>query len=228
LYSSSNKQSSLYDETLAALEEAAAEDNAESSDENYDANDFESEDSTPPSQNNYYDDSIKTDARDEESESHSSLGSGFQYVSGGAGEGKQHLTPDGHMTNKDEVKSDEDLPAYCHPPNPCPVDYKGDDCDSRPYEEFTSEYSKRYQEQQNCMCDDDHNDCHKSVRSKLGDKYSPVVAKKSPRSKRSVRHGVKSLSNGKQQYRTRSRNNSRSKNNNAIKLNVVAKKSSKA
>jgi hypothetical protein len=168
LYSSSNKQSSLYDDTLAALEEAAAEDNAESSDENYDANDFESEDSTPPSQNNYYDDSIKTDARDEESESHSSLGSGFQYVSGGAGEGKQHLTPDGHMTNKDEVKSDEDLPAYCHPPNPCPVDYKGDDCDSRPYEEFTSEYSKRYQEQQNCMCDDDHNDCHKSVRSKLG------------------------------------------------------------
>jgi hypothetical protein len=168
LYSSSNKQSSLYDDTLAALEEAAAEDNAESSDENYDANDFESEDSTPPRQNNYYDDSIKTDARDEESESHSSLGSGFQYVSGGAGEGKQHLTPDGHMTNKDEVKSDEDLPAYCHPPNPCPVDYKGDDCDSRPYEEFTSEYSKRYQEQQNCMCDDDHNDCHKSVRSKLG------------------------------------------------------------
>ena len=170
LYSPSNKQGSLYDDTLAALEDAIAEDN-ESSDENYDANDFESEDSSQPSQNNYFDDSIKTDARDEESESHSSLGSGFQYVSGGAGEGKQHLTPDGHMSNKDEVKSDEDLPAYCHPPNPCPVGYVGEDCDSRPYEEFTSEYSKRYQEQQNCMCDDDHNDCHKSVRSKLGVKF---------------------------------------------------------
>lgn len=164
LYSS--KQGGSYDDTLAALEDAIAEE-SESSDENYDINDFENEDSSQPSQNNYYDDSIKTDARDEESESHSSLVSGFQYVSGGAGEGKQHLTPDGHMSNKDEVKSDEDLPAYCHPPNPCPVGYIGEDCDSRPHEEFTSEYSKRYQEQQNCMCDSDHNECHKP-RSKFG------------------------------------------------------------
>jgi hypothetical protein len=69
------------------------------------------------------------------------------------------LHPDGGVENKEEVKSDEDLPAYCDPPNPCPVGYLGEDCDARPFEEFTAAYSKSYQEQQNCMCDDDHNDC---------------------------------------------------------------------
>lgn len=102
----------------------------------------------------------------EETASHSSLMAGHQYVSGGAGEGKQHLHPDGTVNNKEEIKSDEDLPAYCDPPNPCPLGYLGDDCDARPYHEFSAEYSKAYQEQQNCMCDDDHNDCQKSSKSK--------------------------------------------------------------
>ena len=143
-----DKNGNSFDETLAALEEAIAEEN-NSGDENYDANEFESDDSATSDQNNLYDDVIKADPREEETESHSSLGSGFQYVSGGAGEGKQHLQPDGRLSNKDEVKTDEDLPAYCHPPNPCPVGYNGEDCDRRPYEEFTAEYSKNYQEQQN-------------------------------------------------------------------------------
>jgi hypothetical protein len=247
----SNRQGSLYDEidtsdsyknTLAALEAAAAaaDDNDSVDDqENYDNQDqdqdqLSSDDNINSDQNNYYDDVIKADPRDEETESHSSLGSGFQYVSGGAGEGKQNLKPDGHLANKEEVKSDEDLPAYCDPPNPCPVGYDGEDCDKRPYEEYTAEYSKNYQEQQNCMCDDDHNECHKSVRSKsndkiadllnnlqmskLGEKYSAVVAKKSPRVKRGVR-----TSHGKKQNKTRSRN---SLKNQAIKIDIVAKKSS--
>ena len=41
-------------------------------------------------------------------------------VAGGAGEGKQHLKPDGQQENIQEVKTDEVLPFYCHPPNPCP------------------------------------------------------------------------------------------------------------
>lgn len=98
---------------------------------------------------------------DEESESHSSLIGGHQYVSGGAGEGQQHLKPDGKINNKEETKSDEDLPAYCDPPNPCPLNYIGEDCDSRPYKYFTADFSKKYQEQQNCMCDEDHNECSK-------------------------------------------------------------------
>ncbi len=110
------------------------------------------------------------------------------------------MQPDGSVLNKEEVKSDEDLPAYCDPPNPCPIGYSGDDCDSRPYEEYTAEFSKNYQEQQNCMCDDDHNECKRTIRSKsndkmadlikeiqqakLDDRFSGVVAKKSPRNRR--------------------------------------------
>lgn len=44
---------------------------------------------------------------------------------GGAGEGKQHLKPEGEQENKQEVKSDEVLPFYCHPPNPCPKGMTG-------------------------------------------------------------------------------------------------------
>lgn len=107
---------------------------------------------------------------EEELEMHSSLIGGHQYVSGGAGEGKQHLQPDGAVDNKEEIKSDEDLPAYCDPPNPCPIGVISDDCDPRPFQEFSAEYSKTYQEQQNCMCDDDHNECHKSNKVKSQDK----------------------------------------------------------
>lgn len=50
---------------------------------------------------------------------------GHQYVQGGAGEGRQHLKPDGSVDNVQVVKSDSVLPAYCNPPNPCPVGYTG-------------------------------------------------------------------------------------------------------
>jgi hypothetical protein len=43
---------------------------------------------------------------------------GHQYVSGGAGEGPHRLKP--------QVKTDASLPAYCNPPNPCPVGYTED------------------------------------------------------------------------------------------------------
>lgn len=159
----------------------------------------EDEDEDQDFENDDNDDDIKIDPKDEETESHSSLLAGHQYVSGGAGEGKQHLQPDGNVANKEEIKTDEDLPAYCDPPNPCPVGYEGDDCDARPYAQFTAEYSKVYQEQQNCMCDDDHNDCQRSAKTKSADKisemmhmsnidkFSPVVAKKSPRVRREIR-----------------------------------------
>ena len=55
---------------------------------------------------------------------HSSL-YGHQYVQGGAGEGSQHLKPDGSIQNVQVIKSDSVLPAYCNPPNPCPVGYTG-------------------------------------------------------------------------------------------------------
>lgn len=54
--------------------------------------------------------------RDQEFVQHSSLW-GHQYVSGGAGEGPHRLKP--------QIKTDATLPAYCNPPNPCPVGYTG-------------------------------------------------------------------------------------------------------
>lgn len=62
--------------------------------------------------------------RDQEFLEHSSLW-GNQYMSGGAGEGKQLLKPEGTMKNRQEIKTDATLPAYCNPPNPCPLDYTG-------------------------------------------------------------------------------------------------------
>ncbi|KAJ8965644.1 hypothetical protein NQ317_016864 [Molorchus minor] len=59
--------------------------------------------------------------RDQEYLQHSSLW-GKQFVSGGAGEGSQFLRPEG-LKNRQEIKTDSTLPAYCNPPNPCPVGY---------------------------------------------------------------------------------------------------------
>jgi hypothetical protein len=85
--------------------------------------------------------------RDEEQEIHSPYITGYKYVSGmvfffnkylitclihnlyfnlgGAGEGRQYLSPSGEIPNRPEVKTDEELPAYCDPPNPCPLGFEG-------------------------------------------------------------------------------------------------------
>ena len=55
---------------------------------------------------------------------HSSLW-GHQYMQGGAGEGNQRLKPDGSVHNVQVIKTDAVLPAYCNPPNPCPIGYTG-------------------------------------------------------------------------------------------------------
>lgn len=85
---------------------------------------------------------------------HSSL-YGHQYVQGGAGEGTQRLKPDGSMSNIQVIKSDSVLPAYCNPPNPCPLGYTAEDgC----LDEFanSARFSKDYQSSQECMCDTEH------------------------------------------------------------------------
>ena len=86
---------------------------------------------------------------------HSSL-AGHQYVQGGAGEGSQHLKPDGSIPNVQVIKSDSILPAYCNPPNPCPRGYSAaqDGCT----DDFVNSapFSKEYQASQECMCDTEH------------------------------------------------------------------------
>ncbi|XP_067009584.1 neuroendocrine protein 7B2 [Anabrus simplex] len=92
--------------------------------------------------------------RDQEYLQHSSLW-GHQYMAGGAGEGKQHLKPDGTVHNQKEVKSDAALPAYCNPPNPCPVGYSADDGCLEHFEN-TAVFSRDFQGSQDCMCDSEH------------------------------------------------------------------------
>ncbi|XP_003379763.1 neuroendocrine protein 7B2 [Trichinella spiralis] len=102
---------------------------------------------------------------------------GHIYMQGGAGEGQQYLLPEGLLPNKVEVKTDAILPAFCDPPNPCPPGMTGlpsliarsfysnfqnsfssfsaeDGC----LEDFenTAEFSRVYQTNQDCLCDEDH------------------------------------------------------------------------
>lgn len=84
--------------------------------------------------------------RDQEYLQHSSLW-GHQFVSGGAGEGPHRL--------KAQVKTDASLPAYCNPPNPCPVGYTEDQGCTADFEN-TAAFSRDYQAAQDCMCDTEH------------------------------------------------------------------------
>lgn len=83
------------------------------------------------------------------------LAFGHKYMTGGAGEGTQRLRPESNFEEREQVKTDSVLPAYCDPPNPCPVGYSAaDGC----LEDFdnTAEFSRMYQSSQNCACDREH------------------------------------------------------------------------
>lgn len=114
---------------------------------------------------------IMPSIRDNEYMQHSTLW-GSQYMSGGAGEGVQTLNPESPVRNKNEVKTDATLPAYCNPPNPCPVGYTDEDGCITDFEN-TAAFSREYQESQECMCDSEHMfDCG---RSNTGTKHSVDV-----------------------------------------------------
>lgn len=99
-------------------------------------------------------DGPSTSIRDQEYLQHSSL-FGHQFVAGGAGEGDQRLSPNGALKNLQEVKTDAVLPAYCDPPNPCPVGYTAEDGCIEEFEN-TAAFSREYQAAQDCMCDSEH------------------------------------------------------------------------
>lgn len=71
----------------------------------------------------------------------------YQMMSGGGGEGPYVKTP--------QVKTDAKLPAYCNPPNPCPVGYSEDQGCINDFEN-TASFSREYQSAQECMCDTEH------------------------------------------------------------------------
>jgi hypothetical protein len=72
------------------------------------------------------------------------------FLKGGAG-GSGGLNAKGQKIPT-EVKSDSVLPAYCNPPNPCPVGYTADDGCLEMFEN-TAAFSRAYQASQDCMCD---------------------------------------------------------------------------
>ena len=80
---------------------------------------------------------------------------GHQLVQGGAGEGRQLLGPEGTFENVQVIKSDSAVPAYCDPPNPCPIGFSAkDNC----LENFvnSASFSRKYQAKQQCSCDNEH------------------------------------------------------------------------
>ncbi|VVC41800.1 Neuroendocrine 7B2 precursor [Cinara cedri] len=97
---------------------------------------------------------IMPSIRDNEYIQHSTLW-GTQYMNGGTGEGAQTLNAENPARNTNEVKTDATLPAYCNPPNPCPVGYTEEDGCITDFEN-TAAFSREYQESQECMCDSEH------------------------------------------------------------------------
>ncbi|XP_058801591.1 neuroendocrine protein 7B2 [Phymastichus coffea] len=60
-------------------------------------------------------------------------------------------------------KSETQLPAYCTPPNPCPVGYTSENQCIENFEN-TAAFSRDYQSAQECMCDSEHMiECPNSV-----------------------------------------------------------------
>nr|CAG4647394.1 EOG090X0DEG [Megafenestra aurita] len=52
-------------------------------------------------------------------------------------------------------KTENVLPAYCNPPNPCPIGYTAEDGCLEEFEN-TAAFSREYQAAQDCMCDTEH------------------------------------------------------------------------
>jgi len=67
------------------------------------------------------------------------------------------------LTQEDERQGDTKgrpmkstmLPAYCDPPNPCPLGYTAQDGCIEHFEN-NADFSQKYQASQNCMCDTEH------------------------------------------------------------------------
>merc|ERR1712136_291961 len=74
------------------------------------------------------------------------------------------------------IKGDNVLPAYCNPPNPCPIGHtKENGC----VEEFenTAAFSREFQSAQDCMCDTEHMfDCPASSMKSANGKNRANVA----------------------------------------------------
>lgn len=95
-------------------------------------------------------DGISPSFRDQEYVQHSSLW-GHHYVGVGDG-GIAKVDQPQHSA---QVKTESTLPAYCNPPNPCPVGFTEDQGCQLDFEN-TAAFSRDFQSAQECMCDSEH------------------------------------------------------------------------
>ncbi|XP_077286812.1 neuroendocrine protein 7B2-like [Arctopsyche grandis] len=91
--------------------------------------------------------------RDQEYLQHSTLWG--QYLNGGPMKNTQHIRPGSMSHSVNHMKTDTTLPAYCNPPNPCPVGYTEEQGCITNFEN-TAAFSREYQSEQECMCDGEH------------------------------------------------------------------------
>ncbi|XP_017888363.1 uncharacterized protein LOC108629913 [Ceratina calcarata] len=99
--------------------------------------------------------------RDQEYLQHSSLWSHQHLNNDDNAGGRQRIKPGSIKNIKDEKEST--LPAYCTPPNPCPVGYTSENNCIIDFEN-TASFSRDYQNAQDCMCDKEHMlDCSEST-----------------------------------------------------------------
>lgn len=99
--------------------------------------------------------------RDQEYLQHSSLWSHQHLNNDDNAGGRQRVKPGSIKNIKDEKENA--LPAYCTPPNPCPVGYTNENNCITDFEN-TAAFSRDYQNAQDCMCDKEHMlDCSEST-----------------------------------------------------------------
>lgn len=97
--------------------------------------------------------------RDQEYLQHSSLwgGGSRPYASANVATAAAAgpVAPPRHMSQQQLKNNDATLPAYCNPPNPCPVGFTEEQGCQVNFEN-TASYSRDYQAAQECMCDGEH------------------------------------------------------------------------
>ncbi|XP_033212851.1 uncharacterized protein LOC117170285 [Belonocnema kinseyi] len=90
--------------------------------------------------------------RDQEYLQHSTLWS--HQKENDSGNDRHRIQPGGLKGVKDE-KTENSLPAYCTPPNPCPIGHTTENHCITDFEN-TAAFSRDYQIAQDCMCDNEH------------------------------------------------------------------------
>ncbi|XP_071533256.1 uncharacterized protein 7B2 isoform X2 [Panulirus ornatus] len=113
----------------------------------------------PPMPLEYDELSLSPSLRDQEYLAHSSLIS--SVLGNYEGKMKQRPKPNtsglksSSSSSSSGSGSDGVLPAYCNPPNPCPLGYTGENGCLEEFEN-TAGFSRDYQAMQDCMCDTEH------------------------------------------------------------------------